>query len=530
MGGQGLPERDWIGDVLRQVLGGGELSARQQARVDGNRARQHMAAVTLNALARFGQGAELTDLEQKAVESFRRAGVSDEKIAEYGQIFTEASPEAKARAFPDSVAGLTPETAYGWDDFRRDAPQAVKDVLDLPQVRVVELAPGQDSVEAPPADGAAAEAAEAAGWSLTVVHAPQSPSPAPPPAAAPANPAQFVLWADNFYCEKESNDGGASDELYFGFVASDGRTSTHYMSPVIEGVDAGETHAIPGVTLWDGPATKAGLTVLVEVYEEDAGDDYDKVAAAIANAAQTAVRPALDEDLIDSVVAVVETTASVLNIDIAAPVITGAVVSFALGIEFILKWAPDDHVGSHTFTFTPAALLALGSGLSPTTYEAVIDEHRQEARIRLRLKGYRRTARKVRLISAKTGQAASVHHGSTESGVYVEQWPYLGGTNQNWELWQNDDGTYVLISERSHQALTVHDGSTAQQASIVQWPYQNATNQHWRLTPTTTGHMLTNVRSGQVLSVNDNSTAQGEGLIQWPDEGALHQRWRIEDL
>ncbi|MFJ4960889.1 RICIN domain-containing protein [Streptomyces sp. NPDC088729] len=547
MGGQGLPEQDWIATTLREVLNGGELPARKQARVEGNRARHHLLAVTLNAFARLGQSAELTALEQGTVESFRRAGISDERLAEYGRIFAGASPEARARAFPDSAAGLTPETGYGWEELERDAPQIARDVSGMPHVQVVELAPGQDQAEPAPADSAAATAARAAGWSTTIIHAPAPPAAAPaaPPAAAPNadldSEPQIQLYADNFYCDVESTELSADDELYFCFITLDGRNSTTWLSPTIENVDAGETHSFtPRPVIWDRPVNRGGLVVSVDVWEEDSGDHRDTIQATMNQVAASMIGELQDDNWQDLMVSTMQTGFDLLDDNTFSPVaqaLTAGVFAFA---QAIINWSQDDHVGTHTFVYSDAAVadIAAGHGDGDPAQEAVIDgtDH-GEPRIRLRIFGYSSTpGRIVKLINLSGGKALGANQDSNDDGADAISRTYQDDVDQQWYLIPTGDAKYIVLNKANRKALTVHNASTENGADVGLWPYHGTPNEQWNIVDSLydeyegIAYKLLNVNSGKALTINGEPTDDGGSAAQSDDSGDFQRYWYIRDV
>ncbi|GAA0918256.1 hypothetical protein [Nonomuraea longicatena] len=111
------------------------------------------------------------------VDAVRRTGLSDAQLAEYGRAFVDAGPEARARVFPDAVAGLTPETGYGWDELRRDLPALVADFTAQLAVRAVDVSASGASADASvPAPGA---------WGFTILHAEVAVAAAAAPETAP---------------------------------------------------------------------------------------------------------------------------------------------------------------------------------------------------------------------------------------------------------------------------------------------------------------------------------------------------------
>ncbi len=133
-----------------------------------------------------------------------------------------------------------------------------------------------------------------------------------------------------------------------------------------------------------------------------------------------------------------------------------------------------------------------------------------------------------KLISRNSGQALDVIGASTANGAGVDQWPYNGGTNQQWNIVSVGGGYYKLINRNSGQALDVAGQSTANGALVDQWPDSGTANQQWSIVSVGSGYYkLISRNSGQALDVAGQSTANGARVDQWPDSGTANQQWSI---
>ncbi|GAA3808992.1 hypothetical protein GCM10022403_048830 [Streptomyces coacervatus] len=134
----------------------------------------------------------------------------------------------------------------------------------------------------------------------------------------------------------------------------------------------------------------------------------------------------------------------------------------------------------------------------------------------------------VRLVNRKSGKVLDVSGASTADGGAVIQWPSSGGTNQQWKLLPNADGSFQLSNVRSGKVLQSPGGS-AQGDGLNQWTADGGDNQSWKLVPSQTSgyHQLVNVRNGWCADVKDASTADGASIIQWPASGGSNQDWQI---
>ncbi|WP_328432669.1 MULTISPECIES: alpha-L-fucosidase [unclassified Streptomyces] len=133
-----------------------------------------------------------------------------------------------------------------------------------------------------------------------------------------------------------------------------------------------------------------------------------------------------------------------------------------------------------------------------------------------------------RLVNRKSGKVLDVSGASTVDGGAVIQWPSSGGTNQQWKLLPNADGSLQLSNVRSGKVLQSPGGS-AQGDGLNQWTADGGDNQSWKLVPSSTNgyHQLVNVRTGWCADVKDASTADGAAVIQWPATGGSNQDWQI---
>ncbi|MGC9538888.1 alpha-L-fucosidase [Streptomyces sp. UG1] len=137
----------------------------------------------------------------------------------------------------------------------------------------------------------------------------------------------------------------------------------------------------------------------------------------------------------------------------------------------------------------------------------------------------------VRLVNRKSGKVMDVSGASSADGAPVIQWPWTGGTNQQWKLLLNSDGSYLLVNVRSGKVLNSPSGSS-QGSALNQWANTSTSNQWWTLVPSeTSGHYrLVNVAGGLCADVKDASTADGAPIVQWPATGGTNQEWRIVEL
>jgi len=122
------------------------------------------------------------------------------------------------------------------------------------------------------------------------------------------------------------------------------------------------------------------------------------------------------------------------------------------------------------------------------------------------------------IVSASSGQCATVNAYSNTAGMAIVQWPCGGVAAQHWTLTAVGGGYYHIVSAGSGQCLNVSGGSTAAAAPIIQWPCQASTvkNDEWSIVSEGEYFEIVSASSGQCLNVDGNSQAESATLIQWP--------------
>ncbi|RAG86667.1 Tat pathway signal protein [Streptacidiphilus pinicola] len=136
-----------------------------------------------------------------------------------------------------------------------------------------------------------------------------------------------------------------------------------------------------------------------------------------------------------------------------------------------------------------------------------------------------------KLVNRNSGKVLDVNGSSTADGAAVIQWPWSGGSNQQWNLVSNVDGSSRLVN--GHSGLLLESpGGSAQGASLDQWTDTGSDNQWWQLVPSTTSgyYRLVNSRTGWCADVANASTADGTQIIQWPSTGGANQDWQLVAL
>jgi hypothetical protein len=132
-----------------------------------------------------------------------------------------------------------------------------------------------------------------------------------------------------------------------------------------------------------------------------------------------------------------------------------------------------------------------------------------------------------KLINRNSGQALDISGGSTANGGSAIQWPYSGGTNQQWQEVAVNGG-YKLVNRNSGLLLDDPGFATTPGTALDQWSDTNGSNQWWNLVSTGDGYYnLVNQSSGLYADVSGASTANGASVIEWTATGGTNQQWQL---
>lgn len=144
------------------------------------------------------------------------------------------------------------------------------------------------------------------------------------------------------------------------------------------------------------------------------------------------------------------------------------------------------------------------------------------------------------IVNLLTGKVLDVTGESTVNGSTIQQWDYLGGANQQWGLQPVNTVAlptltalspqtafnFKIVNRLSGKVLDNTGFSTASGTGIQQWDFLGGTNQQWQLTPSN-AFLIENVRVGRVLDVPGGSSANGTEIQIWTANGFLQQEWRV---
>jgi hypothetical protein len=171
-----------------------------------------------------------------------------------------------------------------------------------------------------------------------------------------------------------------------------------------------------------------------------------------------------------------------------------------------------------SYTGTPTAfgqgyknhLLSLGSGSTPTPTPTAGG-----------------SGSYYKIVNRNSGQVLDISGASTANGGQAIQWPYSGGSNQQWQEVAVNGG-YKLVNRNSGRVLDDPNGSKTTGTQIDQWQDTSGNNQWWNLVSAGNGYYyLVNQGSGLYADVSGASTANGASVILWTSTGGYNQQWQL---
>lgn len=129
------------------------------------------------------------------------------------------------------------------------------------------------------------------------------------------------------------------------------------------------------------------------------------------------------------------------------------------------------------------------------------------------------------------GKGLDVTNSSTANGAIVQQYNYVGGSNQKWIINDVGNGYYDIVNVNSGKCLDVTNSSTANGAVVQQWGYAGGTNQQWQIIINSAGYYeILNRNSGKCLDVTGSSTSNGAVIQQYTFANGLNQLWQLNKL
>lgn len=128
--------------------------------------------------------------------------------------------------------------------------------------------------------------------------------------------------------------------------------------------------------------------------------------------------------------------------------------------------------------------------------------------------------------SGKYMDLAAEHAG--ENGGNIQQWEYVGGNNQQFQLTHLGDGTYKISVVASGKVVDVDGISKNEGANVFQWDYFGTFNQQFVMQAAGDGYYkMIPKHSGKLVEVENASAANGANVRQWGNNNQLCGQWKL---
>jgi hypothetical protein len=188
------------------------------------------------------------------------------------------------------------------------------------------------------------------------------------------------------------------------------------------------------------------------------------------------------------------------NTSIATVNSSGLVTAVAVGSATITVTTQN---GNKTATCAVTAIASNPPGIVPGTYK---------------------------IIARHSGKAMDADAGGSTNGAWVQQWDYLGGSNQKWNITAAPEAGYFILTSVSGGKVVDSDG-TANGAKIQVWSYLNGENQKWQIAAAGGGYFkILSKTNGRAIGVTSSSLSNG-GQLQLQDfTGGTQQQWSFTML
>ena len=140
---------------------------------------------------------------------------------------------------------------------------------------------------------------------------------------------------------------------------------------------------------------------------------------------------------------------------------------------------------------------------------------------------YGSTTGLFRVSAQHSSSCLSLAGATLQIGTQLRQWSCNGTPAQTFWFVQGADGHRIITS--TGQVLDVRAASRQNGAPIIQWEWLNDDNQRWLLLPLGQDiYAIQSKFSGQVMDVAAESRDNGVPIVQWPFERARNQMWMLE--
>ena len=88
-----------------------------------------------------------------------------------------------------------------------------------------------------------------------------------------------------------------------------------------------------------------------------------------------------------------------------------------------------------------------------------------------------------KIVSADSGKVLDVIGGYTTNGTHIQQWDWLAGLNQQWQIVPQGSSLNTIVNLNSGKVLEVQNFSQSNGAATQQYTWLSGLNQQWQVVP-----------------------------------------------
>lgn len=119
----------------------------------------------------------------------------------------------------------------------------------------------------------------------------------------------------------------------------------------------------------------------------------------------------------------------------------------------------------------------------------------------------------------------------TQDGANIQQWGFMGSTNQQFTFTHLGNDVYKIICVKSGKSVDVANVSTADGANVHQWGYANGGNQQFLMVPSDSDYYkIVAKHSNKLVEISNFSTTNGGNVQQWSDANQSTAHWRLQKV
>jgi hypothetical protein len=136
---------------------------------------------------------------------------------------------------------------------------------------------------------------------------------------------------------------------------------------------------------------------------------------------------------------------------------------------------------------------------------------------------------RFRIVNRNSGKVMDVPSGSTADHTLIKQYPWNGGTNQQWTIQNLGRGEYRIVNVNSNKSLDNPGSSRTVGTNVIQYTNNNNFSQKWHIIACKGGYYrFVSVNTlGKTLGISGASQANGAGVVLSNFNFANDQQWQL---